>query len=75
MLADLPVLATPLPNIKKLYHENNLGRLTGYNNTQQHKEHINYIVKNRKKISFYKKIAEKKFVWGIQNEKFLNIFD
>jgi len=74
-LCGLPVIASPLINIKNIIKNYNLGILVNYDNTTEHINAIQNFQKMKRSKLDYTNIAIKHFIWDVQNDVFLKIFN
>ena len=69
-LANIPVIASSLPEMEKIINKFNIGSTVYYNDKNEQKKAINKLLVD-KKIKNIQKIAEKYFVWEKQTDLFL----
>ena len=70
-LMGLPVIASKLPNMKKIIIENNLGILVDDKNTEEHLKAINTLINNSSDYINREKIKNI-FTWQAQHQLFIN---
>ena len=70
-LMGLPIIASNLPNMKKIVTEYNLGVLVEDDNVTEHIKGINTLIKNFSNYINIKKIKAS-FTWHTQHQKFIN---
>ena len=75
LLAGLPVVSSPLINIKKIIYKHRVGCCVDYNNHKKQIIAINKLINNKKDASYYQKICSSLFTWEKQKNIFLEIFN
>ena len=75
LLAGLPVVASRLPNIEKIFNNYNCGALVQDNNVDEHILSINRLNKSKEDSSYYVDLANKNFTWESQDKVFKEIFN
>tara|TARA_Y100000590_G_C15715361_1_gene1011695 strand:+ start:1409 stop:2518 length:1110 start_codon:yes stop_codon:yes gene_type:complete len=71
-LANIPVIASKLPNLIDILTKYSLGELVDSKNIQEQIKAIETL-KNKKELNQYDKIIKNNFVWVVQEKKFINI--
>ena len=74
LLSGLPVIASPLENIKNIVQLHNVGELVDFNNSKKQLDAIQVLVKNKFDRVYYRNIALQHFTWDVQKDTFLKIF-
>ena len=75
LLLGLPVIASNLPNQKKIVEKYSVGELVDGNNLNQQIQAVNKLSKQKNHKTNYHNIAKKYFTWDVQHNKFLKIFN
>ena len=74
LFSGLPVVASPLINIKNIMKNYDIGSMVSYGDTKEQLSIVKNLMMNKKNKSYYTNIAIKNFIWDVQNDLFLKIF-
>lgn len=75
--AQIPVLASPLVEVKNIVEKYQIGCLTDSFEPQNIADKINYMIKDKKNIEFWKKnlkIASHELTWENEQKEMINVF-
>tara|TARA_B110000438_G_C15768084_1_gene630561 strand:- start:193 stop:1299 length:1107 start_codon:yes stop_codon:yes gene_type:complete len=75
LLSNLPVVASNLPNLKKIIKNYSVGELVDSYNLDQQIKAVNKLFEEKNSPVNYKNIARKYFTWDVQHNKFLQIIN
>ena len=73
--AEIPILASDLPDISSLVINNKIGKVLSSRNPEEIASQIRYILKNKNIYNLNLKSAKKEFCWENQEKKIIELFN
>jgi glycosyltransferase involved in cell wall biosynthesis len=73
--AEIPILASDLPDISSLVINNKIGEVLSSRNPEEIASQIKYILNNKNKYTLNLKSAKKEFCWERQEKKIITLFN
>ena len=74
-LMGLPVISSPLKNMKNIVEKYNLGVVVDEQNCQEQINAVKHIINHKKQYDHIQQTIQQKFTWEIQHEKFINLIN
>jgi glycosyltransferase involved in cell wall biosynthesis len=74
-LMGLPVISSPLQNIKEIIQKHDLGIIVDENSLSDQLNAVKYIKTNRIQYNHIRASIKKGFTWDIQHKKFINLIN